>query len=249
MNRHRICAHHRDDDGFGRKASRGFLSYWQFYRFFQWSGGARGMILGLCLLMGLIWPMAPRTASSEAPFVIVALGDSLMAGWGLEYEDSLPVQLEAWLNATGLPVEVINAGVSGDTTAGGIARLDWVLGNQPDLVIVELGANDALRGLDPATTRGNLDIILEKLRTRRVKTLLAGMLAPPNLGDEYASAFNSIYRELADKHGIMLYPFILEGVAARSELNQDDGMHPNARGVAVIVERLGPIVRRLIESG
>ena len=207
------------------------------------------MILGLCLLMGLIWPMAPRTASSETPFVIVALGDSLMAGWGLEYEDSLPVQLEAWLNATGLPVEVINAGISGDTTAGGIARLDWVLGNQPDLVIVELGANDALRGLDPATTRGNLDIILETLRNRRVKTLLAGMLAPPNLGDEYASAFNPIYRELADKHGIMLYPFILEGVAAKSELNQDDGMHPNARGVAIIVERLGPIVRRLIESG
>ena len=249
MNRHRNCAHHREDDGFGRKASRGSMPYWQFYRFFQWSGGARGMTLGLCLLMGLVWPMAPRPVSSETPFVIVALGDSLMAGWGLEYEDSLPVQLEAWLNATCLPVEVINAGISGDTTAGGIARLDWVLGNQPDLVIVELGANDALRGLDPAITRGNLDVILEKLRDRGVKILLAGMLAPPNLGDEYASAFNSIYRELADKHGIMLYPFILEGVAARSELNQDDGMHPNALGVAVIVERLGPIVRQLIDSG
>jgi acyl-CoA thioesterase-1 len=206
------------------------------------------MTLGLCLLIGLMWPMAPRTAAPETPFVIVALGDSLMAGWGLEYEESLPVQLEAWLNAKGVPVQVIDASVSGDTTAGGIARLDWVLGNQPDLVIVELGANDALRGLDPETTRSNLDVILEKLRDRRVKILLAGMRAPPNLGDDYAGAFNPIYRELADKHGIMLYPFILEGVAARPELNQDDGMHPNTRGVAAIVERLGPIIRRMIES-
>ena len=181
--------------------------------------------------------------------MIVALGDSLMAGWGLEYGDSLPVQLEAWLNEAGLSVEVVNAGVSGDTTAGGIARLDWVLGNGPDLVIVELGANDALRGLDPATTRANLDSILVQLKERRVKILLAGMLAPPNLGDEYAEAFNSIYPELADKHGVMLYPFILDGVAAKPELNQDDGMHPNARGVAVIVERLGPVLRRLMESG
>ena len=150
--------------------------------------------------------------------------------------------------ATEAPVEVINASVSGDTTAGGVARLDWVLGNQPHLVIVELGANDALRGLDPATTRGNLDIILEKLRDWRVKTLLAGMLAPLNLGDDYASAFNPIYRELADKHGIVLYPFILEGVAARPELNQDDGMHPNAAGAQIITETIWQVLEPVIEK-
>ncbi len=178
---------------------------------------------------------------------IAVLGDSLTAGYGLPVGDAFPSRLEAALRAEGIAVEVLSAGVSGDTTAGGRARLDWVLADRPDAVIVELGANDGLRGIDPEATFANLDAIVARLKAERVAVLLAGMRAPPNLGREYGAAFNDIYPRLAAKHDVALYPFFLDGVAARSELNQTDGMHPNARGVAVIVERIAPYVKRLLD--
>ncbi|MFQ5972410.1 MAG: arylesterase [Alphaproteobacteria bacterium] len=182
----------------------------------------------------------PATAE-EAP-VIVALGDSLTAGFGLGTDDAFPARLERALGRAGVSVVVVDAGVSGDTTAGGRTRLDWVLADAPDLVIVELGANDGLRGLDPASTFDNLDDILTRLGERGVEALLAGMLAPPNLGREYGDAFNGNYRRLAEKHGVVFYPFFLDGVAGRLELNQADGIHPNAAGVDIIVEGILPYV-------
>lgn len=174
------------------------------------------------------------------------LGDSLTAGYGLPVADALPTRLQARLEEQGLAVRIRNAGVSGDTTAGGRARLAWSLAEQPDAVIVALGGNDGLRGIDPAETRANLDAILTELDRRGVKALLAGMVAPPNLGRDYGRAFDRVFPALAEKHGVAFYPFLLAGVAARPRLNQPDGIHPNAEGVAVIVERLAPHVRRLI---
>jgi len=179
---------------------------------------------------------------------VLALGDSIMAGYGLPAADSLPSRLEAALREGGFAVEVINGGVSGDTTAGGLARLDWMLADRPDLVIVELGGNDGLRGLDPKESYANLDKILTKLDEAKIKVLLTGMLAPPNLGAEYDREFDAIFPELAKRHGCLLYPFILDGVAAMPELNQPDGIHPNARGVEVIVGRLAPYVERALGS-
>ena len=192
--------------------------------------------------------VAATSATAERELVVVAFGDSLTAGYGLPASDAFPVRLETALRKAGVRVRGINSGVSGETTAGGRARLDWVLSDMPDAVIVELGANDALRGIDPAEAAGNLNAILEKLKKRNVRVLLAGMLAPPNLGERYAKAFNSIYPDLAAAHDVMLYPFFLDGVAAEPHLNQPDGMHPNADGVAVIVERIGPYVKRLLNS-
>ena len=182
---------------------------------------------------------------------ILALGDSLVAGWGLAENDAFPAQLRRALAAEGLAVEIIDGGVSGDTSAGGRARLAWLLAADapdagPDAVIVELGANDGLRGLDPAETRSNLDAILTELDRGGLPTLLAGMLAPPNLGPDYGDAFAAAYRELAAAHDVIFYPFFLDGVAAEPSLNQGDGMHPNAAGVAVIVENILPSVRALI---
>lgn len=178
---------------------------------------------------------------------ILALGDSLTAGYGLAQSDAFPVQLQAALRTVGLSdVVVINGGVSGDTSAGGRARLDWLLAESVDLVIVELGANDGLRGLDPAETYRNLDAILTNLSQRKIPVLLSGMLAPPNLGEDYGKAFNAVYPDLAQKYGVKLDPFFLEGVATEKALNQADGIHPNAQGVAIIVNRLvGPIVKIL----
>ncbi len=181
--------------------------------------------------------------------LVLALGDSLTSGYGLAPEDAFPARLEAHLAGAGLAVRVVNGGVSGDTSAGGRARLDWALADAPDLVIVELGANDALRGIEPAVTRANLDAILGHLAGRRIPVLLAGMRAPPNMGAEYGAEFDAIYPELAAKHGVALYPFFLDGVAAEPELNQADGIHPNREGVGVIVERIARHVRRLIEGG
>ena len=182
--------------------------------------------------------------------VIVALGDSLTAGFGLPAEDGFTTRLEAALRAAGVDARVVNAGVSGDTSAGGRSRLDWVLADAPDLVIVELGGNDALRGLDPAMTYANLDDILARMRARGIDVLLAGMLAPPNLGRDYGDAFSAIFPRLAAKHGVALYPFFLDGVAAVSDLNQPDGIHPNAEGVEVIVDAIIPhVVRALVRSG
>lgn len=193
------------------------------------------LILGLLLLTALVW--TPARADT-----ILAFGDSLTAGYGLNGQDSFPSRLETALRESGYDVRVINGGVSGDTTAGGLARLDWLMQERPDLVIVELGANDALRGLDPAMTRRNLDAIVTGIKKQGARVLLAGMLAPPNMGPEYGKEFNSIYDDLARDHNIVLYPFFLEGVAGEPALNLDDGMHPNARGVAEIVERMLPTV-------
>lgn len=179
---------------------------------------------------------------------IVVLGDSLTAGYGLKKTDAFPVKLEIALGNKGYFVKVINAGVSGDTTAGGKTRLAWALSDKPQVVILELGANDGLRGLDPRETRANLDTILKKLKERGVLVLLAGMLAPPNLGKEYVEEFNQIYPDLAKKHGISLYNFFLEGVANDPSLNQADGIHPNPSGVNEIVDRILPTVTSLIDT-
>ena len=178
---------------------------------------------------------------------VLALGDSLTAGYGLPAADGFVAQLQAALDAKGLDVRIVDAGVSGDTTAGGLARLDWILADGADAVIVELGANDALRGTDPASSRSNLDSILGALGERGSPVLLAGMAAPRNLGAEYVVAFDGMYPELADTHGAILYPFFLDGVAGVPSLNQADGIHPNAEGIAVIVERILPYVLRLLD--
>jgi acyl-CoA thioesterase-1 len=178
----------------------------------------------------------------------VALGDSLTAGYGLDAEASFPVRLEAALKARGHDVAVINAGVSGDTSRGGLERLDWAVPDGTDAVIVELGANDALRGIEPDVTRANLEGILERLAERDIAVLIAGMRAPPNLGEDYAAAFNAIYPDLARRFDVPLYPFFLEGVAAQGKLNQSDGMHPNEAGVEAIVERIIEPVEALIAA-
>ncbi|MDJ0948781.1 MAG: arylesterase [Alphaproteobacteria bacterium] len=185
-------------------------------------------------------------ALSEGPVRILALGDSLTAGYGLPASDSFPVRLQAALAEAGKQAEVLNAGVSGDTTAGGLARLDWALAAKPNYAIVALGANDGLRAVDPEETYRNLDAILTALKSNRIPVLLAGMYAPPNLGREYGADFNAIYPQLAKEHDVMLYPFFLDGVAAVPRLNQSDGMHPNADGIDLMVERILPYVLRLI---
>jgi acyl-CoA thioesterase-1 len=184
--------------------------------------------------------------AADRPVRIVVLGDSLSAGLGLAAQDTLPAKLERALKAKGHGVTIANAGVSGDTAAGGLARLDWSIPEGTDAVILELGANDALRGADPKATRAALDAIISRLKARRIAVLLAGMLAPRNLGEDYAKAFDPIYPELAAAHGLILYPFIAEGVAGERALNQADGIHPTAAGVDVIVARLLPKAEELI---
>jgi acyl-CoA thioesterase-1 len=182
----------------------------------------------------------------SAPVRIVVFGDSLVAGFQLKESDAFPAQLERALKARGHAVEVVNAGVSGDTTASGLERLAWTVPERTDAVIVELGANDALRGLDPARAKENLDKIVAALKAQGAEVLLAGMLAPRNMGVEYTRVFDAIYPALAGKHGVLLYPFFLDGVALDDKLNLGDGMHPNTRGVAEIVRRILPTVEELI---
>ena len=196
---------------------------------------------------GLYLMISGTPARAHIP-VILDFGDSLTAGYGLAPEQAFPARLEAALLQQGIEVRVVNGGISGDTTAGGLARLDWALADKPDLVILELGANDALRGIDPATVRDNLDKMIGKIEASGTKLLLIGMLAPPNWGVEYENAFDRIFPELAKVHDVPLYPFFLEGVAMKPELNQPDGLHPNERGVAVLVDRLAPVVARLVGS-
>lgn len=188
------------------------------------------------------------TASAQDATKIVAFGDSLTAGYGLKQEEAFPAQLEKKLKEQGLNVTVINAGISGDTTAGGKARLTWVLQSAPDMVIVELGANDALRGLPPSEAYNNLDAILRVLTDKKIKTLLTGMKAPPNLGLSYNQEFNAIYSKLAKKYDVPLYPFFLEKVAGNPALNLADGMHPTAEGIAVIVENITPHIVTLLTA-
>lgn len=184
--------------------------------------------------------------ADEKPVKIVVLGDSLSAGYGLPAEAAFPARLAAALKAKDANVSIANAGVSGDTASGGRDRLDWSVPDGTDAVIVELGANDALRGLDPDLTRKALDTILSRLKERRIAVLLAGMKAPRNMGADYARAFDAIYPQLAETYGAVFYPFFLEGVAADAALNQNDGMHPNAAGVDAIVKGILPKVEELI---
>lgn len=203
----------------------------------------------LFVLAGLIAAAVPAAATgSDDPIRLMVLGDSLAAGYGLAPEDGLTAQLQDALQGEGLEVVVLNAGVSGDTTAGGLARLDWALADNPTHVIVELGSNDGLRGIDPSTARANLDAILQRLDEDGIPVLLAGMLAPPNFGSEYADEFNAMYPELAEAYEIPLYPFFLDGVATIPSLNQADRIHPNAEGVAEIVGRMLPLVVDWLES-
>jgi len=185
-------------------------------------------------------------AEADPPVRILAFGDSLTAGYGLAPEDAFPAKLQARLKADGFDAVVLNGGFSGDTTAGGRSRIKWSLKDKPQYAIVELGANDALRGIAPAVAEANLDNILARFRDAHVKVLLAGMRAPSNWGTQYETQFNAIYPQLAKKYGVPLYPFFLDGVVLDPALNQGDGLHPTARGVDVIVARIAPAVERLI---
>ena len=205
-----------------------------------------GVFALICNCLALIAASDVMAQGKNAPIRIVAFGDSLSAGFRLVQSDSFPAQLAAALTARGHAVEVINAGVSGDTTAAGRERLAWSVPPGTEAVIVELGANDMLRGLDPRGTRDNLDAILRELKKLPAEVLVAGMRAPKNLGDRYQQDFDRIFPELAATHGALLYPFFIERIVLKPELNLDDGLHPNARGVAVIVADIMPKVEELI---
>ncbi|MER9153618.1 arylesterase [Mesorhizobium sp. M0778] len=188
------------------------------------------------------------SSARAEPFTIVCFGDSLMAGYGLGPGQGFTEKLQAALRAKGYDVTVANAGVSGDTTSGGLSRLDWSVPDGTQLVILELGANDMLRGVSPAIAEKNLDAMLAKLKQRKIAVLLAGMRAAPNLGADYQRAFNATFPRLAEKYGVPLYPFFLEGIAGQSVLQLEDGLHPNARGVDRIVEGILPSVEKTIEA-
>ncbi|MDY0870601.1 arylesterase [Dongia rigui] len=202
-------------------------------------------IVGLALSLSFA---ANCGKAMAAPVRILAFGDSLTAGYGLPEGDGFVPQLQMALQKMGREVSVINGGLSGDTTAGGLSRLDWMLADKPDMVILELGANDMLRGLPPAEARANLDAIIQRIRQSGAKLLLVGMLAARNMGEEYRQQFDAIYPDLAKQHNVPLYPFFLDGVAARPELNQADGLHPTEEGVAVIVEKILPAVTALLDA-
>ncbi len=201
----------------------------------------------LCNWLVAVLAFGATAAPAAQPLRIVVLGDSLVAGFGIRPSEAFPVQLERALKERGHAVEVINAGVSGDTTAGGLERVGWAVPERTGAVILELGANDALRGLDPIRAKANLDKIITTLKAGGAEVLLAGMRAPRNLGERYTRAFDAIYPELAAKHGLILYPFFLDGVAMNARLNLDDGIHPNSRGVAEITKNILPSVEQLIE--
>lgn len=210
--------------------------------------GRRSVVVAAALAVGVMISASVQSASAQkaAPVRVVALGDSLTAGFNLPAGDAFPAQLERALKAKGHAVEIINAGVSGDTTAAALERFDWAVPDGVDAAIVELGANDALRGQPPEQARRNLDAILAKLRAKGIELLVAGIPAPHNWGEAYVKAFDPIFADLATAHGALLYPFFLDGVALKPELSLPDGLHPNAKGVAVIVERILPKVEELI---
>jgi acyl-CoA thioesterase-1 len=197
----------------------------------------------ICLIC-LFCPVG--AAVSAPPLKIVALGDSLSAGYGLRPDEAFPAKLEAALKAKGVAVEIANAGVSGDTASGGLGRLDWSVPDGTEAVILELGANDALRGIDPAVTRNALDAIVRRLKERGIEVLLAGMQAPRNMGPDYVRAFDAIYPGLAATYDLLFYPFFLDGVATDPKLNQPDGLHPTSAGIDVIVARVLPTVEELV---
>jgi acyl-CoA thioesterase-1 len=187
-----------------------------------------------------------QASAAERPLRIVALGDSLTAGFELPASEAFPVQLEKALKQKGLVVQIANAGVSGDTAAGGLSRLDWSVPEGTEAVILELGANDMLRGVSPKVTRAALGTIIERLKARKIEVLLCGMLAARNFGPDYAKEFDAIYPELATAHDVLLYPFFLDGIAGDRKLNKPDGLHPTADGVAVIVRGIVPKVEELV---
>ena len=200
----------------------------------------------VAVALALAVPTGTPAAAADRPVRIVALGDSLTAGFGLPVDAAFPARLEKALTAKGVAVEIANAGVSGDTASGGLARLDWSVPEGTDAVIVELGANDMLRGIDPSVTRQALEQIVRRLTDRRIVVLLAGMRAAPNLGPDYGRDFEAIYSDLAARYDLLLYPFFLDGVATEAKLNQGDGLHPTAAGVDAIVARILPKAEALV---
>ena len=211
----------------------------------SWSALVQVFALVVAALV-LAVPLAGPAAGADRPVRIVALGDSLTAGLGLPANAAFPARLEQALNAKGMAVEITNAGVSGDTASAGLARLDWSVPEGTDAVIVELGANDTLRGTDPKVTREALEGIVGRLRERRIEVLLAGMRAAPNLGPDYGRDFDAIYPDLATRNDLLFYPFFLDGVATDAKLNQRDGLHPTAAGVDAIVARILPKAEALV---
>jgi acyl-CoA thioesterase-1 len=192
--------------------------------------------------------MCVMHAAASEPLRICVLGTSLSAGYGLDQGRGYVERLGALLRAKGYGVTMDNEGVSGDTSAGGLARLDWALAGKPDIMIIELGGNDALRGLAPAETERNLSAILSRLTKAHIPVLFMGMMAPPNLGPDYGAEFNAVYPALAKKYGVAFYPFVLDGVAAKPALNQADGIHPNAEGAELMAEKILPYLVPLIET-
>lgn len=203
-------------------------------------------LAGLALLVAVVIGSAATSARAE-PFRIVGFGDSLMAGYGLDAGQGFTDQLQAALQSAGYDATVANAGVSGDTSSSALARLDWSIPDGTQLVILEIGANDMLRGIDPAIVEKNIAAMLERLKQRRIPVLLAGMLAAPNLGPDYAQRFNGLYPLLSQRYGVPLYPFFLDKVAADASVLQADGMHPTAAGIARIVEAILPTVEAQID--
>jgi acyl-CoA thioesterase I len=207
---------------------------------------AHMLVLGMVLAMsGTALAQAPAPKVTK-PIKVVVLGDSLSAGLGLPASAAFPERLQKALKVKGIAVDMVNAGVSGDTSSGGRDRLDWSVPEGTEAVIVELGANDALRGIDPNVTRTALTDILTRLKARGIAVMLCGMVAPPNYGSDYSARFKAIYPDLAKSFGVTLYPFFLEGVAANAKLNQADGMHPTAEGVDVVVKNILPTVEAFL---
>ncbi|MBL6596194.1 MAG: arylesterase [Candidatus Puniceispirillum sp.] len=195
-------------------------------------------------VMIAVAPLQPAFAAS--PPVLMVLGDSLVAGHGLPQGEAFPDVLGRMLERDGIAVTMVNSGVSGDTTAGGLARLDWSLASAPDAAVVVLGGNDLLRGLEPSASYANLEAIIKRLKARDVEVLLAGMQAPRNLGADYANEFDAIYQKLAQRHDILFYPFFLDGVALQPDMNLSDGMHPNQRGITHIAAKILPQAKTLL---
>jgi len=212
----------------------------------------RAAVFAFALAVLAFWGAAPGQAGRDGEKVVLALGDSLMAGYGLPPGVSFPAKLEAWLKGQGIDATVVNAGVSGDTSTGGRERLPWTLDafppGQPDLVILEFGGNDMLRGLEPSLTRDNLAAMLAELKARNIHSLVMGMRAAPNLGQDYGEEFDAIFPGLTREFGAALVPFYLEGVAGVRALNLSDGIHPNEAGLEIMVENAGPYVRNLLDD-
>ena len=219
-----------------------FLSWRRSSRFYRY-----GSIFFVPLTILSLVNVPSNSSEITQPVIkLMIFGDSLTAGYGLKRSDSFSEKLSNALKSKGRNVRIILSSVSGDTTAGGKARLDWALIEKPDAFLLELGANDGLRGIEPSVSRENLESIIKKLKKNRVKTLIVGMFAPPNLGKEYSREFNNIFSSLARKYSLLFYPFFLEGVAANPQLNQADGIHPNPKGVDEIIKRMLPIVMKLV---